>query len=71
MNGCPSAPFWPLQTNAVEPLASVIAAPPVGQCESPGDSWATVGLTPAVPGAPAAPVCPCWFQLTGASSAVQ
>jgi hypothetical protein len=39
----------PLQTYAVEPAASVIAAPPAAQCELPAASGVTVGLIPLVP----------------------
>jgi hypothetical protein len=51
-----------LQTYAVDPAASVIAAPPAGQFESPVESGATVGLTP---------FFPLLFQVTCVSSCVQ
>src|SRR3954469_25778008 len=58
----PSVPRAPLQTYAVEPAASVIAAPPAGQFASPEASCETVGLVPLPPAGPTGPGAP-WLPL--------
>src|SRR5579859_1496579 len=57
----PSLPFAPLHTYAVVPVASVIAAPPAAQWESPAATCATVGLCPGSPG------CPFWLNVIAVS----